>query len=101
MSHNTLRTPANFLLDLHTSQSTLILATLRQEANIHLSKAITMGSQHLVPSSHQLALRYHHTSTLELQCKDQVTKVVYNNRSSDVTTIGAGRAVAPPHFEWK
>ena len=55
MSHNTLRTRANFLLALFTSQSTLNLATLYQEANM-------LGS--------------HHTSILELQCKDQVTKVV-------------------------
>ena len=66
MSHNTLRTQANLLLGLFTNQSTLNLATLHQEANIYLSKVITMGSQHLVPSSHQLVphivLGFHHIS---------------------------------------
>ena len=84
MSHRTLRT--NFLLALFTSQSTLNLATLHQEANIYLPKVITMGSQHLTTRYYHLVahitLGSHHTSTLELQCKDQVTKVVYNNRSA-------------------
>ena len=79
MSHRTLRT--NFLLALFTSQSTLILATLHKEANIYLPKVITMGSQHLTTRYYHL-VGSHHTSMLELQCKDQVTKVVYNNRSA-------------------
>ena len=71
MSHkptrNTLRTQANFLLVLLTSQGTLTMATLHQEANINLTMIITVGSQHPVPSSHWLVthitLGSHHTST--------------------------------------
>ena len=82
MSHITLTTQANFLLALFTSQSTLNLATLHQEANIYLPKVIIMGSQHLTTRYYHLVahitLGSHHTSMLELQCKDQVTKVVYS-----------------------
>ena len=78
MSHNstsiTRSTWANSLVVLPAIQYTLTTATLHKEANIHLSKVITMGSQHLVLSSHQLAAHImpgsHHTSTLELQFKD-------------------------------
>ena len=72
MSHtptsNTLRTQANFLLALLTI-ATLTMATLHQKA----ANTCTIGSQYLVPSSHQLAAQ--RTSTLKLQCKDQITKV--------------------------
>lgn len=86
MSHNytsiTLSTWGNSLVVLPAIQYTHTMATLHKEAHIHLNKVITMGSQHLVLSSHQLAahimLGSHHTSTLELQCKDSVTKVTSN-----------------------
>ena len=58
MSHNptsnTLSTWVNSLLVLLTSQGTLTMATLHQEAHIHLSIVITVGNQHPVPSSHWL-----------------------------------------------
>ena len=93
MSHtptsNTLRTQVNFLLALLTSQYFLTRAIVHKKAN-----TCTIGSQHLVPSSHQLAAHIMlSTSTLELQCKDQVTKVtrvVYRcslNRSAALSLL--------------
>ena len=72
----TMRTPTSFLLVLLINQHTInhhTMATFHQDTMFG-----TMDTHHL-PSSHQLTVHIipasNHTSTLDLMCKDQVTKV--------------------------
>ena len=81
MSHHihtttTVRTPSSFLLVLLINQHTInhhTLATLHQDTNTHLSMFPTMDTHqltvHIIPASH-------HTSTLDLEYKDQVRQSV-------------------------
>ena len=80
MSHsltsNILSTPAHFLLVLLINHHTLNHHTLHQEETYtHLKNT------HHLPRSHDLRVHIlpasHPTSTLELHCKNQVTKVIF------------------------
>ena len=71
----TVRTPSSFLLVLLINQHTInhhTLATLHQDTNTHLSMFPTMDTHHLTV---HITPASHHTSTLDLEYKDHVTKV--------------------------
>ena len=81
LTSNTVSIQANSQLVLLAIQYTLIMATLNQKASAYLSPVIAMGSQHLTCSHQQAAhitLGSHHTSTLQLQHKGPITKVIFN-----------------------